>query len=126
MPPINNYYNEVILNDPTLTEGNPVSGHEIQVIVGSPSKVAKAKHRWRSPGDPMVAISIRMFRHCPDCRPLGNNAEAASRSLTELYDFWLNYQRRNRNVSVRRSALQESIGSKGTVKVVTQLGVYSG
>jgi hypothetical protein len=39
--PKNNYYNEVILNDPTLTEGNPVSGHEIQVIVGSPSKVAK-------------------------------------------------------------------------------------
>jgi hypothetical protein len=41
MPPKNNYYNEVILNDPTLTVDNPVSGHEIQVIVGSPSKVAK-------------------------------------------------------------------------------------
>jgi hypothetical protein len=41
MPPENNYYNEVILNDPTLTVDNPVSGHEIQVIVGSPSKVAK-------------------------------------------------------------------------------------
>ena len=41
MPSKNNYYNEIILNDPTLTEGNPVSGHEIQVIVGSPSKVAK-------------------------------------------------------------------------------------
>ena len=41
MPPKNNYYNEVILNDPTLTEGNPVSDHEIQVIVGSPPKVAK-------------------------------------------------------------------------------------
>ena len=35
MPPKNNYYNEVILNDPTLTADNPVSGHEIQVIVGS-------------------------------------------------------------------------------------------
>jgi len=41
MPPKNNYYSEVILNDPTLTVDNPVSGHEIQVIVGSPSKVAK-------------------------------------------------------------------------------------
>ena len=41
MPSKNNYYNEIILNDPTLTEGNPVSGHEIQVIVGSPSKMAK-------------------------------------------------------------------------------------
>jgi len=41
MPPENKYYNEVILNEPTLTVDNPVSGHEIQVIVGSPSKVAK-------------------------------------------------------------------------------------
>jgi hypothetical protein len=41
MPPENNYYNEVILNDPTLTLDNPVAGHEIQIIVGSPSKVAK-------------------------------------------------------------------------------------
>ena len=41
MPPENNYYNEVILNDPTLTLDNPVAGHEIQMIVGSPSKVAK-------------------------------------------------------------------------------------
>ena len=38
---ISYYYSEVILNDPTLTVDNPVSGHEIQVIVGSPSKVAK-------------------------------------------------------------------------------------
>jgi hypothetical protein len=41
MPPENNYYNEVILNDPTLTVNNPVEGHEIQIIIGSPSKVAK-------------------------------------------------------------------------------------
>ena len=41
MPPENNYYNEVILNDPTLTLDNPVAGHEIQMIVGSPSKAAK-------------------------------------------------------------------------------------
>jgi hypothetical protein len=41
MPPENNYYNEVILNDPTLTLDNPVAGHEIQIIVGSPSKVSK-------------------------------------------------------------------------------------
>ena len=41
MPSENNYYNEVILSDPTLTVDNPVAGHEIQVIVGSPSKVAK-------------------------------------------------------------------------------------
>jgi hypothetical protein len=40
--PKNNYYNEVILNDPTLTVDNPVAGHEIVVIVGSPSKVSKA------------------------------------------------------------------------------------
>ena len=40
-PPENNYYNEVILNDPTLTVNNPVEGHEIQIIIGSPSKVAK-------------------------------------------------------------------------------------
>jgi hypothetical protein len=39
--PKNNYYNEVILSDPTLTVDNLVSGHENQVIVGSPSKVAK-------------------------------------------------------------------------------------
>ena len=39
MPPKNNFYNEVILNDPTLTVDNPVAGHEIQVVVGSPSKV---------------------------------------------------------------------------------------
>src|ERR1700688_609999 len=37
-PPENNYYNEVILNDPTLTVNNPVEGHEIQIIIGSPSK----------------------------------------------------------------------------------------
>jgi hypothetical protein len=43
MPSENNYYNEVILSDPTLTLDNPVAGHEIQVIVGSPSKVAKGK-----------------------------------------------------------------------------------
>ena len=41
MPPENNYYSEVILNDPTLTVNNPVEGHEIQIIIGSPSKVAK-------------------------------------------------------------------------------------
>jgi hypothetical protein len=41
MPPENNYYNEVILNDPTLTLDNPVAGHEIQMIVGSPSKETK-------------------------------------------------------------------------------------
>ena len=41
MPPENNYYSEVILNDPTLTVTNPVEGHEIQIIIGSPSKVAK-------------------------------------------------------------------------------------
>jgi hypothetical protein len=41
MPPENNYYNEVILNDPTLTVNKPVAGHEIQIIIGSPSKVAK-------------------------------------------------------------------------------------
>ena len=41
MPPENNYCNEVILNDPTLTVNNPVEGHEIQIIIGSPSKVAK-------------------------------------------------------------------------------------
>ena len=41
MPPENNYYNEVILNDPTFTVNNPVAGHEIQIIIGSPSKVAK-------------------------------------------------------------------------------------
>ena len=41
MPPENNCYNEVILNDPTLTVNNPVEGHEIQIIIGSPSKVAK-------------------------------------------------------------------------------------
>jgi len=41
MPPENNYYSEVILNDPTLTVNNPVAGHEIQIIIGSPSKVAK-------------------------------------------------------------------------------------
>jgi hypothetical protein len=40
-PPDNNYYNEVILNDPTLTVNNPVEGHEIQIIIGSSSKVAK-------------------------------------------------------------------------------------
>jgi hypothetical protein len=43
MPPENNYYNEVILNNPTLTVNNPVEGHEIQIIIGSPSKVAKGK-----------------------------------------------------------------------------------
>src|ERR1700738_4539522 len=43
MPPENNYYNEVILNDPTLTANNPVAGHEIQVIIGSPSTVPKGK-----------------------------------------------------------------------------------
>src|SRR5262249_59010022 len=43
MPPENNYYNEVILNDPTLTLENPVAGHEIQIIVASPSKLAKGK-----------------------------------------------------------------------------------
>ena len=43
MQPENNYYNEVILSDPTLTLDNPVAGHEIQIIVGSPSKVAKGK-----------------------------------------------------------------------------------
>ena len=43
MQPENNYYNEVILNDPTLTLDNPVAGHEIQIIVGSPSKVPKGK-----------------------------------------------------------------------------------
>ena len=41
MPPENNFYNEVILSDPTLTVDNPVAGHEIQIIIGSPSKVAK-------------------------------------------------------------------------------------
>jgi len=41
MLPENNYYSEVILNDPTLTVNNPVEGHEIQIIIGSPSKVAK-------------------------------------------------------------------------------------
>ena len=41
MPPENNCYNEVILNDPTLTVNNPVEGHEIQIIIGSPSKLAK-------------------------------------------------------------------------------------
>jgi len=41
MPPENNYYSEVILNDPTLTVNNPVEGHEIQIIISSPSKVAK-------------------------------------------------------------------------------------
>jgi hypothetical protein len=40
-PPENNYYNEVILNDPTLTVNNPVEGHEIQIFIGSSSKVAK-------------------------------------------------------------------------------------
>ena len=43
MPPENNYYSEVILNDPTLTLNNPVAGHEIQIIVGSPSKAAKGR-----------------------------------------------------------------------------------
>jgi len=43
MTPENNYYNEVILNDPTLTLENPVAGHEIQIIVASPSKLAKGK-----------------------------------------------------------------------------------
>jgi hypothetical protein len=42
MPPENNYYSEVILNDPTLTVNNPVEGHEIQIIIGSRSKVAKS------------------------------------------------------------------------------------
>ena len=41
MPPENNYYSEVILNDPTLTVNNPVEGHEIQIIIGSASKAAK-------------------------------------------------------------------------------------
>jgi hypothetical protein len=41
IPPENNYYDEVILNDPTLTVNNPVEGHEIQIIIGSLSKVAK-------------------------------------------------------------------------------------
>ena len=41
MPPENNYYNEVTLNDPTLTVSKPVAGHEIQIIIGSPSKAAK-------------------------------------------------------------------------------------
>jgi hypothetical protein len=45
MPPENNYYNEVILNDPTLTLDNPVAGHEIQIIVGRPSKVARGFFR---------------------------------------------------------------------------------
>jgi hypothetical protein len=42
MPPENNYYNEVnkvIINDPTLTVNKPVAGHEMQIIIGSPSKV---------------------------------------------------------------------------------------
>jgi hypothetical protein len=40
--PENYYYNEVILNDTTLRVNNPVEGHEIQIIIGSSSKVAKS------------------------------------------------------------------------------------
>jgi hypothetical protein len=35
MPPENDYYNEVMLNDPTLTLNNPVAGHEIQILLGT-------------------------------------------------------------------------------------------
>jgi hypothetical protein len=41
MPPDNNYYNEVILNDPTLTVNNPVEGHEIQNHHRQPIKSRK-------------------------------------------------------------------------------------
>jgi len=55
IPPENHYYNEVILHavvrltrlhgaglSQAATVDNPVAGHEIVLIVGSPSKVAKA------------------------------------------------------------------------------------
>ena len=43
MPSENNYYNGVILSDPTLTLDNPVAGHEIQVIVGRGTEVSSRR-----------------------------------------------------------------------------------
>jgi hypothetical protein len=91
--PENDYYNELRLHgvvrltrfpgaglSQATTVDNPVSGHEIQVIVGSPSKVAKAtliefatkltehtrvNQGW---GGIRVIVEARAFRELP---PLG-------------------------------------------------------
>ena len=80
MPPENNYYNEVILNDPTLTVNNPVEGHEIQIIIGSPTKVAKStlidfakkltEHTRVNQGWSGVHAIVE-FRELRDLSPLG-------------------------------------------------------
>ena len=79
MPPENNYYNEVILNDPTLTVNNPVAGMKSksssavrQRSKGTLIEFAKklTEHTRVNQGWSGVHAIVES-RSCESCHPLG-------------------------------------------------------
>jgi hypothetical protein len=114
MPPENNYYNEVILNDPTLTLDNPVAGHEIQMIVGSPSKVAKGtlidfakklmEHTRVNQGWSGVHVIVEPREFRDACRGRPSRLDSLNRAFTSSHH--------PRPIPLFRVSSREGFGSK--------------
>jgi hypothetical protein len=114
MPPENNYYNEVILNDPTLTLDNPVAGHEIQMIVGSPSKVGKGtlidfakkltEHTRVNQGWSGVHVIVEPREFRDACRGRPSRLDSLNRAFTSSHH--------PRPIPLFRVSSREGFGSK--------------